>query len=66
MIACYSACNVSYIAVTGDMVPTTVFGWTVMLRSGGLQTCTRDDVVLTHQFVAVLATIEECHLRVCL
>ena len=48
------------IAVTGDMVPTTVLGCTVMLRSGGLQTYSRADLVLTHVFVTVLATIKEC------
>ena len=50
----------SGIAVTGDMMSTTVFGWIVMLRSDGLQTCTRAELVLIHQFVAVLATIKEC------
>ena len=40
-------------------MPTIVFGWIVMLRSDGLQTCTRADLVLVHQFVAVLATIKE-------
>ena len=42
------------------MGPTTVFGWIVMLRPGGLQTCTRAELVLIHQCVTVLATIKEC------
>ena len=48
----------SDITVTGDVVPTTVFGWIVMLRSEELQTCNRADSVLTHKFLTVLATIE--------
>ena len=47
------------IAVTGDMAPTIVFGWIVMLWSDGLQTCSRADLVMVHQFVTVLATITE-------
>ena len=31
------------IAVTRDMVPTTVFGLSVMVRSDGLPTCTKAD-----------------------
>ena len=30
-----------------------------MLRSDGIQTCTRADLVLAHQFVTVMATIKE-------
>ena len=40
-------------------MPTTVFGWIVMLRPDGLQTCTKAEVVLIHQCVTVLATIKE-------
>ena len=46
------------IAVTGDMVPAAVFGWSIMLRGEGLQTCTRADLVSTHQFVTILATVK--------
>ena len=49
----------SGVAVTGDMGLTIVFGCTVMLRSEGLQTCTRVDLVFTHQLVTVLATIKD-------
>ena len=42
------------------MVPTTtVFGCTIMLFSEGLQTCTRADLVFTHQLVTVLATVKD-------
>ena len=33
-----------------------------MLRSERLQTCTRADLVLTHQCLTVLATIKECQI----
>ena len=52
----------SGIAVTEDMVPTTVYGWIAMHRSEGLQTCTRVDLLLIHQFVTVLATIKGCQI----
>ena len=42
------------------MVSITIFGCTVMLRSERLQTCTRADLVFTHQLVTVLATIKDC------
>ena len=38
---------------------TIVFGWIVMLRSDGLQTCMRANQVWRHQFVTVPATIKE-------
>ena len=40
-------------------MPTIDFSWIVMLRSDELQTCTRADIVLMHQFVTILATIKE-------
>ena len=49
----------SGIVVIGDMVPAILFGWIVMLRYDGLQSCTRVDLGLIHQFVTVLATIKE-------
>ena len=49
----------SGITVAGDMVPTIVFDWIVMLRSDGLPTCTRDDLILAHKFVTVLVSIKE-------
>ena len=48
--------------VTGDMVPTTVFGLSVMVRSDGSPTCTKADIVLSHQCVTVLATISACQI----
>ena len=45
------------IAVTGDMVPTTVFDLSVMVRLNGLPTCSKADLVLLHQCVTVLAII---------
>ena len=53
------------IAVTGDMVPTTVFGLSVMVQSDGLPTCTKADLVLLHKFIIVLATIEACQISSC-
>ena len=46
------------IAVTGDMVPTIVFGFSTIDRSEGLPICTKAELVLLiHHLVTVLATI---------
>ena len=50
------------IAVTGDMMPTTVFGLSIMVRSKGFPTCTNADLVLLHQCVTVLATVRACYI----
>ena len=42
-------------------MPTVIFGWIVMPRCNGLQTCIISNLVLGHQFVTVLATIKERH-----
>ena len=42
------------IAVTGDMVPTIVFGLSVIDRWEGLPICTKAELVLLHHLVKVL------------
>ena len=37
------------IAVTGDMVPTIVFGFSIIDRSEGLPICTKAELVVLHQ-----------------
>ena len=46
-------------------MPTAVFGWTGMLRSERLRTCTRAELGLIHQCVTVLASIKECQNSSC-
>ena len=45
------------IAVTGDMGPTIVFGFSKIDRSEGLPICTKAELVVLHQCVSVLAII---------
>ena len=53
------------IAVTGDMVPTIVFGFSIIDRSEGLPICTKAELVELHQCVTVRAIINDCQISSC-
>ena len=53
------------IAVTGDMVPTIVFGFGIIDRSDGLPICTEAELVELHQYVTVRAIINDCQISSC-
>ena len=53
------------IAVTGDMVPTIVSGFSIIDRSEGLLICTKAELVVLHQCVTVLAIISDCQISSC-
>ena len=50
------------IAVTGDIVPTIVFGFSIIARSDGLPTRTKVELVKLLHCVTVRAIITDCQI----
>ena len=53
------------IAVTGDMVPTIVFGFSIIDQWDGFPICTRAELVELHQCVTVRTIINDCQISSC-